>query len=114
MLPRWLGAFVQCEDCRVCAGCPLEGWRDPFIFRGGQQGERWQMVMATGKCRDGEKDGTVILYSADTLEGPWRYDGVLFEGDCRAGRVAECPGLVQVRTHDLSVHSMQQDVLIVV
>jgi sucrose-6-phosphate hydrolase SacC (GH32 family) len=79
----------------------LEGWRDPFIYRKGGDGNKWLMVMGSGYERDGRKIGCVMLYSSDSVRGPWTYDGLLASGEedmtPQLGRVWECPALVHVR-----------------
>lgn len=74
----------------------MEGWRDPFVVTTLQSGTTFRMLLGSGYHRDGQKNGCVLQYSAADLMGPWRYDGVVAEGDCKHGRVWECPALVQV------------------
>lgn len=76
-------------------GC-VEGWRDPFVVTTMQSGTSYRMLLGSGYHRDGKKNGCVLQYSATDVAGPWRYDGVVAEGDFQHGRVWECPALVQV------------------
>eukprot|EP00892_Ulva_mutabilis_P010965 jgi/Ulvmu1/8240/UM041_0050.1 len=79
----------------VGPGC-VEGWRDPFIVTTEQSGSKYRMIIGSGYCRGGQKNGCVLQYSAHSVKGPWLYDGIVAEGDWHHGRVWECPALVQV------------------
>lgn len=77
-------------------GVTLEGWRDPFIYRRGDATNKWMMLLGSGYKRDGAKNGCVMLYTAESLDGPWAYEGIIAEGDRTLGRVWECPLMVQL------------------
>lgn len=54
------------------------------------------MIVGSGFTVDGAKNGCVLLYTSDEAAGPWQYKGIIASGDCKLGRVWECPALVQV------------------
>lgn len=68
-----------------------------------QSGSKFRMIVGSGYCRDGQKNGCVLQYSATDVQGPWCYDGIVAEGDWQHGRVWECPALVQVRPQCLAL-----------
>ena len=88
-------ATGMAEAVHAGHGC-IEGWRDPFVMTTPQSGTSYVMIVGSGYCCDGQKNGCVLQYSARDLAGPWHYDGVVMEGDWHHGRVWECPALVQV------------------
>lgn len=61
-----------------------------------QSGTTYRMIVGSGYNSGGKKNGCVLQYSATDIAGPWKYDGVVAEGDWLHGRVWECPALVQV------------------
>lgn len=77
----------------------VEGWRDPFIIQTKQSADAYRMIIGSGYKRGERKNGCVLQYTSDEVDGPWRYDGVVVEGDFLHGRVWECPALVQVGAH---------------
>lgn len=72
------------------AGLQLEGFRDPCLWREGQE---WRMALGAGIKDVG---GAVLLYrSVDLIV--WEYLGILYQGDCnqtepiQTGIMWECP-----------------------
>ena len=67
------------------------------MYRPPGEGVRCLILMGSGYQRaNGDKSGCVMLYSAEDVDLPWRYEGIVGEGVCTLGRVWECPALVQV------------------
>jgi len=82
-------------------------FRDPMVF--GEDGGRLRMCL--GAQRDDET-GAVLLYSAPTAAGPWRFDGEL-EVDgldpASAGYMWECPNIFRLTDTETGV---EHDVLV--
>jgi beta-fructofuranosidase len=53
-------------------GEPLLGWRDPYVWR---EGDEWRMTISSGIT---DKGGAVLLYRAKDLRGPWSFMHPLF------------------------------------
>lgn len=66
------------------------------------------MIVGSGFKVDSAKNGCVLLYTADEPAGPWEYKGIIASGDCKLGRVWECPALAQVM---FSSHSWFDNIL---
>lgn len=66
-------------------GMPVEGFRDPFVWR---EADGWYCVIGSGVTGEG---GNILLYrSADLLS--WEYLGELCKGvEAETGRMWECP-----------------------
>jgi beta-fructofuranosidase len=66
------------------AGLDLIGFRDPFVFRDGQE---WKMVIGAGIRGKG---GAILLYRSDDLRR-WDYLGPALMAGPGEGRMWECP-----------------------
>ena len=121
------------EQHRGTAGRPLEGWRDPFVFRHPERraaavsaatesaaesaaAPPFEMILGAGfstvegsaeEASAAGKRGCVLRYSAAGVDGPWTFEGVVAEGRAGEGRVWECPALLQVGASD-RIPSLQE------
>jgi beta-fructofuranosidase len=80
--------FTKNAENPVIAGAPEAGsvgFRDPKVWK---HGERWYMIIGSGK--DGK--GRALLYRSGNLTD-WEYMGVAAESDGTQGDMWECPDL---------------------